>query len=283
MLILLPPSETKRDGGSRSTLNLARLGFTDSLTDARTRVCAAVVELAADPQACARALKLSAKLLDEVERNRTLFTSPVMPAIERYTGVLFDALDVASLSAEARQYLGKHVLVQSALLGLLRAHDKIPAYRLSHNSTVPGLGPLKRIWADAGADILAGKRGLILDLRSEGYAELSPLPQRSNAVFVRVVARGSDGKVKALNHFNKKGKGEFLRALALAGRDFRSVDELFAWAEDRSWVRGTHDSNDLADSAGHVDSVGQADFGDFELTPGAAGANEINLVVKNAL
>lgn len=277
MLILLPPSETKRDGGSRSALNLSRLGFAAELTDARTRVTAAVVELAADPETCARALKLSVKQLDEVERNCRLYTSPVMPAMERYTGVLYDALDVLSLPADARSFLGRHVLIQSALLGLVRANDKIPAYRLSHNSTVPGLGPLKRVWAEAGAEILAGKRGLILDLRSEGYAELSPLPERSQAVFVRVVARGSDGKVKALNHFNKKGKGEFLRALALAGRDFRTVDELFAWAAARSQAGG------LSIAAGTTNTADAVDTGDFELTPGASGTNEINLVVKNAL
>ncbi|OUD81120.1 hypothetical protein BC477_18920 [Clavibacter michiganensis subsp. michiganensis] len=38
--------------------------------------------------------------------------------------------------------------------------------------------------------------------------------------------------MRALNHFNKKAKGELVRALILAGRDLRSVAELLDWAED---------------------------------------------------
>ena len=95
MLILLPPSETKRDGGTGLPLDMSRLSWADEQTDARTRVTAALVALAQKPTACAAALKLSPKQLDEVTRNQQLLTSPTMPAIDRFTGVLFDGLDAA--------------------------------------------------------------------------------------------------------------------------------------------------------------------------------------------
>jgi cytoplasmic iron level regulating protein YaaA (DUF328/UPF0246 family) len=71
---------------------------------------------------------------------------------------------------------------------------------------------------------------LILDLRSEAYVHLGPVPaSAAQAFFVRVVSAGPDGVTRALNHFNKKGKGELVRALVTAGIDFGDADDLIAW------------------------------------------------------
>ena len=86
-----------------------------------------------------RALKLEPRQAAEVERNRRLRDAPTMPAIDRYTGVLFDALDASTLSTEARAFAATTVVVHSALFGLVGALDPIPAYRLSHDSRVPGV------------------------------------------------------------------------------------------------------------------------------------------------
>lgn len=125
-------------------------------------------------------------------------------------------------------------MVHSALFGLLRADDPVPAYRLSHDSRLPGLR-LRAHWAAANSAVLESLPGPIIDLRSEGYAELGPLPARPDALFVRVVAVGDDGVARALNHFNKKGKGEFLRALLAAGPLPTTVDELCAHATALGW------------------------------------------------
>lgn len=106
------------------------------------------------------------------------------------------------------------MLIQSALFGLIRASDDIPAYRLSFDSRVPGFAPLKKEWPSRSESILASHEGLILDLRSEGYAALAPVPERNNAFFVRAVGRTPDGTLRQLNHFNKKGKGVFVRTFA---------------------------------------------------------------------
>jgi cytoplasmic iron level regulating protein YaaA (DUF328/UPF0246 family) len=229
MLVLLPPSETKRDGGTRSrSLELASLRF-PHLASERAAVLAAVDALSADPVLASAALGLGPKLAFEIERNRLLATSPVMPAIERYTGVLYDGLEAQALSAAEREWVDRHVLVNSALFGLIGAGDEIPAYRLSHDSRLAGL-PLKKHWRMSLADVLATQTGLLLDLRSESYAALGPLPARDDAVYLRVVTQTETGQKKALNHFNKKGKGVFVRRLAAAGIDHASVDDLLEWA-----------------------------------------------------
>jgi len=111
------------------------------------------------------------------------------------------------------------------------AGDVIPAYRLSHDSRLPEL-PLKKHWRAANGAVLADAPGLILDLRSESYAALGPLPEHPNAQYLRVVTHTAAGQKKALTHFNKKGKGEFVRRLAEAGIDHPDVDSLLRWAAE---------------------------------------------------
>jgi len=228
VLILLPPSETKREGGADGTrLALRELSFPE-LGAARRTALSALEELSRDPAAAAAALKLGATQAHEVERNRRIRRSPVLPALERYDGVLYDALDVGALPATALDFAHEHVAIASALFGLTRALDAIPAYRLSADSRVPGVS-LKKLWAPAVSAVVAQERGLLLDLRSEAYAALGPVPDREDAVFVRVVS-DEGGRKRALNHFNKAGKGRLVRAILLAGVDHPDVASLLAWA-----------------------------------------------------
>lgn len=234
MQILLPPSETKRDGGSGPALDLEALSHPE-LSTARREVLDALRALTRDETAAARALKLGAKAAAvEIARNRELESSPTMPAIERYTGVLFDALAVQEWNRDARERASRHLLVHSALFGLVSADDLIPAYRLSHDSRLPAV-TLKSHWAQLNAAVLESLEGPIIDLRSAGYAALGPLPDRDDAVTVRVVAVGDDGVARALNHFNKKGKGEFVRELLMAGPVPSTIDELCAVSTELGW------------------------------------------------
>lgn len=229
MLILLPPSETKRDGGVDATaLELGALSFSE-LTKPRAAALHSLKRLARNLTAATAALGLGPTQRFEVQRNREVMTSPLLPAIDRYTGVLYDALDAGSFTEAEGRFAADHLIIHSALFGLLRAVDPIPAYRLSHDSRLPGIS-LRRHWRDAIAAVLAAQTGLILDLRSESYVALGPAPVRPNSVYLRVVSETSGGRRKALTHFNKKGKGEFVRALVTAGIDHDCLDSLLAWA-----------------------------------------------------
>jgi cytoplasmic iron level regulating protein YaaA (DUF328/UPF0246 family) len=230
VLILLPPSETKREGGEAQSLDVSRLRF-PSLTATRRRLIRELRLLSRDEDASLRALKISARQRSEVMRNRSLMTSPTMPAIDRYTGVVFDALDSTSLTPEARLFAASHVVIQSALLGPIGALDPIPAYRLSHDSKIPGIH-LARTWSSIVPHEIGADEELVLDLRSEAYVALSPLPAGTNSWFLRVVTESADGSVRALNHFNKKSKGLLTRALLTHARDLASIDDVLAVAGD---------------------------------------------------
>jgi cytoplasmic iron level regulating protein YaaA (DUF328/UPF0246 family) len=200
-----------------------------SLVPERRVLLRALGDLAADADTMMRTLKLGRTLGFEVQRNQELLVSATMPALDRYTGVLFDGLDSGSLPPDARAFAGEHLLVHSALFGPVGALDLIPAYRLSHDSKLPNL-VLKKHWAASTSALLGAESGLFLDLRSEGYVGLGPAPKRPESYFLRVVTESSTGARRALNHFNKKAKGEFTRALLLHGEDFSSGAELISWA-----------------------------------------------------
>lgn len=171
------------------------------------------MELAADPEVSRSALGLSASQDAEIERNAALRTAATTPAIQRYTGVLYDALDVDSLRGAAAARAGARLAVGSALFGMLRATDPIPAYRLSASAKLPGKPGLAKRWRPVLEPVLAeiASAELIVDLRSGSYAALAGIP---GSVRVDVVAEHPDGRRISVSHFNKAHKGRLARALA---------------------------------------------------------------------
>ena len=210
MLILLPPSETKADGGDGPPLELDRLSWPE-LNGARKELADDLVALAADLPASRKALGVSARQDSEIGRNAVLWNSPTAPALHRYTGVLYDALDYTSLRGAAAARAAARLAVGSALFGLVRASDPVPGYRLSAGSTLPGRAGLTTFWRPLLEPVLARMDELVVDLRSGSYAALGRAP---GAVTVTVLNERPDGSRAVVSHFNKSHKGQVARLLA---------------------------------------------------------------------
>jgi hypothetical protein len=212
VIVLLPPSETKLAGGDGPPLSLESL-TSPTLGALRAALVDELVELAADRSACRRALGISASQDSEIDRNAALRTASTLPAIIRYTGVLYDALDVESLRGAAAARARARLAIGSALFGLLRAGDPVPAYRLSATSKLPGQPTLAARWRPLLEPVLAdlAAEELVVDLRSGSYAALGRLP---GAVDVDVIAEHADGRRTVVSHFNKAHKGRLARVLA---------------------------------------------------------------------
>lgn len=210
MLIVLPPSETKAPGGDGPALELAELSF-PGLNSVREDLLADLTSLPVED--ALGVLGISEKLRGEAEANRGLRNAPTMPAVHRYTGVLFDALDAPSLPDSALSRLA----VGSALFGVVRALDPIPRYRLSGGTKLPaadGSAPtMKARWGRSVTDALETVEGLVVDLRSGAYQQLGRV---DSAVTVRVESVQPDGSRKVVSHFNKHHKGRLARMLALS-------------------------------------------------------------------
>jgi uncharacterized protein len=223
VLVLLPPSETKAPGGDGPPLSLDALSFRP-LDATRKRLVDELVELAADPVAARVALGLSER--QDASPNLGLWTSPTMPALHRYTGVLYDALDAPSLRGAAAARAMARLAVGSALFGLVMATDPIPLYRLSAGSSLPGAGTLAARWRpelEPLLDSLTDAHGLIVDLRSGSYAALG---RATGTVTVRVLTEHPDGSRTVVSHFNKAHKGRLARLLCTTRAEPDDVNAL---------------------------------------------------------
>jgi cytoplasmic iron level regulating protein YaaA (DUF328/UPF0246 family) len=212
VIVLLPPSESKHVGGDGPPLRLEALS-SPALGPLREALIGELVELAGDQSACRRALGISASQDAEIERNAVLRSAATLPAISRYIGVLYDALDIGSLHGASAARARNRLAVGSTLFGLLRTDDAVPAYRLSATSKLPGRPTLAARWRPLLEPVLAqiASSELVVDLRSGSYAALERLP---GAVKVDVVAEHGDGRRTVVSHFNKAHKGRLARALA---------------------------------------------------------------------
>lgn len=239
MLILLPPSEGKTRPEAGAPLDPAALSF-PALTPTRELLLRALVRLCSGkPQRAAEVLGLGPTQAEAITVNAALLDEPTARADEVYTGVLFSALDLPTLDDASRVRADTSLAVASALFGLLRPGDRIPAYRLSGTVTLPRLGtvagrwrtPLPRVMQEAAGD------GLLIDLRSGTYTALGKPPSAlaERTATMRVLHEHA-GQRKVVSHFNKATKGRIVRGLLESGADPRTVDELQSTLSDLGWT-----------------------------------------------
>jgi uncharacterized protein len=200
VLVLLPPSEGKTAPRRGRPLDMSALVHPE-LTARREALLAAL-----DPG---------------------LRAAPTARASAVYTGVLFQRLRLAELPLRAR----RRVLIASALWGVVRPDDRIPAYKLPIDARLDGVGGLAAYWRPALRDALPDDGGLVLDLRSGGYAA-AWRPRRATLLGVRAfVERG--GRRTAVSHMVKATRGDVARIVLSAPRPPRTpaaVAELVAAA-----------------------------------------------------
>ena len=237
VLILLPPSEGKTAPRRGKSLDLDALS-SPSLTPARRELLDALTSLCArDPGRAADALGLGPTQSDLVARNAELEDAPTARADAVYTGVLYDALSPSTLDGSAKRRLTNRVAVASALFGVVRAADRIPAYRLSGDTVLPGLGGVAAHWrrhlAPAMEDAVGG--GLLVDLRSSAYAAFWRPEDPARTATVRVLHE-QDGVRKVVSHFNKATKGRLVRALLEEGANPRTPQRLAEAWRDLGWA-----------------------------------------------
>jgi cytoplasmic iron level regulating protein YaaA (DUF328/UPF0246 family) len=214
-VILLPPSEGKASGGDGPAWALGSMEL--DLDDSRLEVLDAVARAMKQTEA-ARAKLLGVKgkaLASATAANRGARRAPTMPAIERYTGVLYDALDHGSLSAAHRRRLDGSVLILSGLWGAVAPSDPIPDYKLKMGASLPKLGKVSMWWRDELSDRLLQRSagGRIWNLLPNEHAEAWHPREATRQWSVRFLEHRSDGSLVAVSHRNKSLKGALVRFL----------------------------------------------------------------------
>jgi cytoplasmic iron level regulating protein YaaA (DUF328/UPF0246 family) len=183
-LILLPPSEAKAAPARGTPIDLSALSF-PSLTTLR------------------------AGLLDEALR-----TAPTTTAGRLYTGVLYAALDIATLPPGSP----RNLVIISAQFGALRPSDRVPAYKREMDAAY---------WRDGLAAALgeAATGRLVVDCRSATYVAAWRPASAVTRVQVSVVEE-RDGRRRVVSHMAKKTRGEVARHLLVTRARPRTPAEL---------------------------------------------------------
>lgn len=228
MIVLLPPSEGKAVPAGGAPVDLAALTHPE-LTPQRERLLTAVEKLGRGTRKAGLArLGIGPGLSAELERNATLRIAPAAPAAEVYTGVLFQRLELASLTADAQARAHERLLIASALWGVVRLGDRIPAYRLSMGAKLPRLGGLAAWWRPALTAALPPD-GLVVDLRSQSYAA-AWRPEGGTVVEVRAVVEAARTRT-VVSHMVKATRGDVARLLAAAPQAATDPEGVAALAE----------------------------------------------------
>jgi len=239
VLILLPPSESKTPPVAGDPLRLESLDVPE-LVPTRERLIRTLVTVCQGQRTRAmKRLGLGPTQADAVERNARLLEEPTARADKVYTGVLYEAWSPGTLGTDARKRADESVAVASALFGLVRPGDHIPAYRLSATVTLPRVGTVASAWRRTlgpAIERLVGD-GLLVDLRSGSYVNLhrpaGALAERTATVRV---LHEKDGARTVVSHFNKATKGRIVRALLEDGAVPATVDELADALGDLGWT-----------------------------------------------
>lgn len=222
MLLILPSSEGKRVPTTGTPLLPSALAFPD-LAPLRATLMAAVAAASGRTDARTR-FGLSEALAPLLVHNQTLTSAPTAAALDLYQGVVYAALDAASLSADERREVNQRAVIMSALYGLVRPADQIPPYRLSittHLLEIPTLATFWRAALSTTLDEVAGDE-LVIDLRAGSYAAAGA-PSRAAERVVRLrLAAGVTGGNVAL----KQLRGAVARELLTTPQPPRSPEEL---------------------------------------------------------
>lgn len=218
LIILIPPSEGKAPGGNLPPLK--------KVSPPVRHVIDQFAGLSTSQWS--KTLGLKAKALEAaIAANTSILKSPTLPAIERYTGVVYSAIDFPTLRAKAKTFFNNHVRIVSGVFGLVHPQDPIPDYKLAINKLKADAH-----WRPFNAKALSG--AYVLDLLPKAHKKAVAYTQGREIDFVVE----KNGKKMPAGHQGKHIKGRFIRYLCEQGKCDEAVlkgfcEDGFKWRGDK--------------------------------------------------
>lgn len=169
---------------------------------------------------------------------------PTFQAIDLFAGVVFKNLEHSTLGTEAGKYLDRHLLILSAMYGMLRTSDIIQPYRLEMNQKLntPDIDDLYDFWRTKITDSIGNDKnynGLIFNLASNEYTSAIDFKKLGARVISPQFKETKNGKYKTVVVYTKQARGKFCRFLA--ENQITKPEYLRAFDDD-----GYHYNNDLS-------------------------------------
>jgi len=167
-LILIPPSEGKNSGGTNNPVSFSEVS------------------------------KSLLSILDTSKvENKNILSQKTLPAIERYSGVVYKGIDYESL--KNKRLFDEHVRIISGLFGVIKPTDLIPNYKLKMNRTY-------KVWRE---HILFDDSYFIYDLLPQEHKKAVSYTKGVRIEFSII----KNGKKIPAGHNGKLIKGKFIRWL----------------------------------------------------------------------
>ena len=150
-------------------------------------------------------------------------TSRPTPAMQVYSGVLYQALGWATLSVAAKKRGESSIAIISAKYGVVRPSTRIESYKAKINN--------KEMAAKIAAVLDLQKTELIVDCRSSTYKTVWKSPA---AITVEIkVSTVVDGVRTVITHMSKKTRGEITRWLLQSRSLPKTPEDLYAIVSEK--------------------------------------------------
>ena len=190
--ILIPPSESKLSGGQYLPLNKLP-----------KRVELIYQRLTSYKGDLTQLYGVKGKALAQaIEANKNIGTSLTFPAIERYSGVVYDGINYPTLSKKGKQFFNQHVRIVSALFGLIVPEELIPDYKLKMEKL-----DAAKYWQSIITEQL--KHKTVIDLLPQSHQKAVRYQEGIKIDFIIY----KNGKLMPVGHMGKLIKGKFIRWL----------------------------------------------------------------------
>ena len=139
-------------------------------------------------------------------------TATNYPALQLFDGLMYRNIKRDDLTKEEQTYLEKHLMITSALYGVIPAFEPIAPHRLDFLMKLKIAGKsLKSHWQSAYEESVKGEE-LIFSLLSSEFETVFPKDIREKMVTFKFM-EDRDGKLKVHSTISKKARGAFLTAL----------------------------------------------------------------------
>ncbi len=240
--ILLPPSEGKKDGGSRG-----KMSFRDKDLERARNELYDIVKRFLEESEDSEIGKLLGLKADKIHHYKEtmleLHKAPVMKAIQRFDGVMFKSIGYEYLDESIKKRFDDSMMIIDGLFGIIRPDDMIPDYKLKMGSKLGNIS-VSRFWKEnlknALKEALRGK--ITIDLLPEEHRKAVEIPEESRIIRVRF-CKLEDGRLKNVGHDSKKLKGDLFREICSYEDLDESVIEKYRHPEGFAYSE-THSKDD---------------------------------------
>lgn len=139
--------------------------------------------------------------------NKNINSWELLPAIERYTGIMYTAIDYKWMSQNWKKYFSDHFVILSWMYGILKPEDRIRNYKLPIETKW-----LFLFWWERITEILNNQQSdIIVNMLPKSYEKMIDWKKIESKVLTIEFFHIKNGEKKKISHGVKKIKGEYVK------------------------------------------------------------------------